>query len=761
MKKAKNVQKLILTLTLSLAMLVTEIPMTALAASTEVVNDGEDAVKEQTQTEVIDEEDSENKNALGNQTGENGEDEAAKEDSGNDDNSNDETVGEETKETEDDGDSEDETTDEAPEDEENNEEVTEEPVESLETSGEISLSSVSDFVINNGVLTAYNGTDEDVEIPDGVVEIGERAFKEKNIKTVEFSSTVVKVANYAFQNCSKLKSVTLNEGLKTIGSNAFNKAALGERNDDTGVITLGTLTIPSTVQSIGSGAFCECTYLGEIEFADGETQVLEIGTYASYDATFGHCPNLSKVKLPARLKVIPEYAFTGDAKLDEVIFGKAIETIDKSAFKGCALTSIELPSTVKTIGDEAFANCSSLKSVTLNEGLKTIGSNAFNKAALGDTEAFGTLTIPSTVQNIGSGAFCECTYLGVITFADGETQVLEIGTYASYDATFGHCPELTTVILPKRITKLKDYTFYNDPKLQTLYIPSTVTEIASGAISNCPKLTIYGVSGTMAETYAKQNNILFKSKDELNISLEVQSVKLTPSYIEEAGEDVIGKKIQLRAKVLPDTAQNKELIYESADETIVTVNKAGLVTIIGYGKTTITVTTVDGGKTASCSVDILKEAIDERPLISTVLFPKNKTAYSAIYTGEQICPVMTVSYQYKDDKGRTKTQKLKLNVDYTVSYSNNVNAGENTAKVTVRGIGEYKGVITKEFTITPKNIKGVALSPVGDIVFDENLNDKLDEKPSVVVMDGAYELTRGKDYEVVLSTTGSASADTQ
>ncbi|MBD5444037.1 MAG: hypothetical protein HDR29_00620 [Lachnospiraceae bacterium] len=144
---------------------------------------------------------------------------------------------------------------------------------------------------------------------------------------------------------------------------------------------------------------------------------------------------------------------------------------------------------------------------------------------------------------------------------------------------------------------------------------------------------------------------------------------------------------------------------------------------------------------------------DTKPCINSVLFPKKKAEYSAIYTGEQIRPVMVVAYNYKDDKGREKTQKLKLNVDYTVTYTNNINVGTNTAQVTVNGIGEYTGEINKEFSITPKSIKKVTLSPVGDIIYGD--------EPAVTVMDGNYELVEGEDYEIVLSSEGSETADTQ
>lgn len=147
------------------------------------------------------------------------------------------------------------------------------------------------------------------------------------------------------------------------------------------------------------------------------------------------------------------------------------------------------------------------------------------------------------------------------------------------------------------------------------------------------------------------------------------------------------------------------------------------------------------------------EKPDERPVINSVLFPSKKSEYSAVYTGEQIRPAMVVSYQYTDANGKAKAEKLKLNVDYTVRYSNNVNAGERTAQVTVRGIGGYTGVITSEFTIAPKNIKSVTLSVVGDIVFGG--------EPQVRVTDGTKELVEERDYHIILSTEGSADTDTQ
>lgn len=120
----------------------------------------------------------------------------------------------------------------------------------------------------------------------------------------------------------------------------------------------------------------------------------------------------------------------------------------------------------------------------LKEGLITIGGSAFWGAALGEkSNSTGTFVIPGSVQSIGQRAFYESTYLRKFIFASGEADVLSVGI-----ATFGSCPELTTVIFPERLTKLGAGNIsgivQDNKKLQTLYIPAGVTEIANGAISN-------------------------------------------------------------------------------------------------------------------------------------------------------------------------------------------------------------------------------------------------------------------------------------
>ena len=89
--------------------------------------------------------------------------------------------------------------------------------------------------------------------------------------------------------------------------------------------------------------------------------------------------------------------------------------IGSDAFNSTYLTSITIPSSVTEIGDRAFASNSKLKSVTLSEGLKKIGSEVFPSTL---TE----LTLPDSVESISEDAFKNCkfdvTYKGEVYFPE-------------------------------------------------------------------------------------------------------------------------------------------------------------------------------------------------------------------------------------------------------------------------------------------------------------------------------------------------------
>lgn len=141
--------------------------------------------------------------------------------------------------------------------------------------------------------------------------------------------------------------------------------------------------------------------------------------------------------------VIPETIDLKDnadlAKLGVDFTVGEVTAIADNAFAGeTGITDISLPKTIEQIGSGAFAGCASLTSVEIPEGVSLIGENVFNGC-----ESLQSVAIPSTVGAIPEGAFQGCANLADVAIAEG---VSEIGAGA-----FQGCGSLATVALPDTI----------------------------------------------------------------------------------------------------------------------------------------------------------------------------------------------------------------------------------------------------------------------------------------------------------------------
>lgn len=194
----------------------------------------------------------------------------------------------------------------------------------------------SDFVIENGVLTKYNGNDTNVTIPKEVTVIG----------------------NHAFDSCTSIKSVTLQSGVTEIGMSAFLQC-----------YNLTTVSLPNTLKYIGDSAFCSCRQLKEISIPVG---VISIGNNA-----FSGCSKLQSVKIADTVQSIGEGAFQYCNSLKTVSLPNGLEKIEGHVFGYCyALKNIKIPNTVKTVGDGVFNNCQKLTEIKFPQSVTSIGISA-------------------------------------------------------------------------------------------------------------------------------------------------------------------------------------------------------------------------------------------------------------------------------------------------------------------------------------------------------------------------------------------------
>ena len=130
----------------------------------------------------------------------------------------------------------------------------------------------------------------------------------------------------------------------------------------------------------------------------------------------------------------------------------------------------------------------------------------------------------------------------------------------------------------------------------------TLTQVEEG------KGYIYGLTaeGNVISYYLKQSpNLSDFTYTGTYTASSSGSIAVTGVALNKLNETIsVGESLQLSATVLPSTATNKKVTWKSGNEAIATVTSSGLVKGVGAGETTITVTTADGGKTATCKITV-------------------------------------------------------------------------------------------------------------------------------------------------------------
>ena len=142
-----------------------------------------------------------------------------------------------------------------------------------------------------------------------------------------------------------------------------------------------------------------------------------------------------------------------------------LKTINASSFfNASGLQSISLPSTVEEIGDEAFGQCQSLATINLNEtALTRLGKDAFMSCS-----SLTNIKLPATIKTIGDYAFSQCANLQSVII-EGDFPVLQtIGQGA-----FFSCDLIETVpLIPSAQTELGYGTFYGCKNLRSIQFAS-------------------------------------------------------------------------------------------------------------------------------------------------------------------------------------------------------------------------------------------------------------------------------------------------
>jgi len=310
-------------------------------------------------------------------------------------------------------------------------------------------------------------------------------------------------------------------------------------------LTLTSVTIPSSVNSVGSSAFSNTGLWNNAEnnsvvYADkwaigrkgsiGTAVVLRVDTVGIGDEAFLYGSGLTSIALPSGLTSIGSWAFGNCGKLAGIELPSSVIRIGNGAFNNCSsLIEVEIPLGVTSLGSRVFGQCGSLTNIKVvenNAAYKDIDGVLFDKAgtelicypenksgisyiipssvinireyAFWYCRSLTSIEIASKVTYIGEGAFRHCSGLISVDFAAGST-LTYIGAYALShcyslssmeipssvisigEGAFSYCDGLISIIIPLGVTSIRDYTFYGCNNLSGIVIPLSVTSIGDSA----------------------------------------------------------------------------------------------------------------------------------------------------------------------------------------------------------------------------------------------------------------------------------------
>lgn len=320
----------------------------------------------------------------------------------------------------------------------------------------------------------------------GVSVIGNDAFRNcVNLKTVSGYDNVSSCGAYAFYGTAFLTDYTATD--LVMGSVLVSSKAKGSYIVPSNVRSIApyafskntditSVTIGDGVMSVGEGAFWNCTALKTVTVS---SQVSYIGALAFEGTAF--LTSNTKEFFVLGNGILVDYAGSATA----VTVPNTVKQIGAGAFyNNTKITSVTIPASVSGIGMRAFAGCTALKSVALPSNLTLIDKEAFSTC-----KAITSIEIPASVSVIGESAFISCEKLKTVKY------------FTSADISrgmFANCKGLTSFMMASKPKKIGDYAFYNCSSLSEMSMADSVTSISASAFTGATKVSVWCDSASFA-----------------------------------------------------------------------------------------------------------------------------------------------------------------------------------------------------------------------------------------------------------------------
>lgn len=238
----------------------------------------------------------------------------------------------------------------------------------------------------------------------------------------------------------------------------------------------GTLIIPSTVKTIGTLAFSNCSGFTQLVLPDA----MEILGHS----TFSDCSGLTEIIFPSALQVIESHAFSDCSGLVSLTLPSSLQTIENRAFWSCTgLTgTLYIPASVDSIGPCVFSHCHNLDAIIVDPDNPKYYSETNALITRNDKTilaACKNTVIPDDIRGIGSYAFASMSTLT-------EVPELPLTLKTIDDHAFNACPFIGNLILPDSLEFIGEMAFAFCHGLNgSLVIPDAVTQIGDYAFLEC------------------------------------------------------------------------------------------------------------------------------------------------------------------------------------------------------------------------------------------------------------------------------------
>lgn len=245
------------------------------------------------------------------------------------------------------------------------------------------------------------------------------------------------------------------------------------------------------------------------------------------DFAFQDCTSLVSVSIPKTVKHIQQFAFKGCTALKTLCLEEGLKSIERGAFEGCkslvgtesssdddgTLSSLSIPSTVENIGWYAFSGNTSLANVFFNRGLKTIERGAFLSC-----ELLVTVDLPAGLKTLSGQAFCWCEALKTVS-VPSTVRVLEGEAFAGCkslknvhlhdglqtigERAFGMCESLVDIEIPNTVEVLEFFAFGSCSSLANVRLSKGLRVIGQSAFIRCTALYAIALPSSLEELCLK------------------------------------------------------------------------------------------------------------------------------------------------------------------------------------------------------------------------------------------------------------------